>query len=102
MNLAMLLLGPGNLRRSRWYIIFLGTLLLCCGLFIVVDASDTVTLIGLEAFGWVMVVMGLAKMAFSILAIGGGIPSFYVFQGIVFRVRDFRRIQCVVAVSVVV
>ena len=84
MNLAMLLLGPGNLRKSRWYIIFLGAFLLCSGLFIVIDASDTVTLIGLEAFGWVMVVMGLAKMAFSILASGGGMPSFYAIQGIVF------------------
>jgi uncharacterized membrane protein HdeD (DUF308 family) len=84
MNLAMLLLGPGNLRRSRWYIILLGAILLCSGLFIVIDASDTVTLIGLEAFGWVMVVMGLAKMAFSILASGGGMPTLYTVQGIVF------------------
>lgn len=80
----MLLLGPGNLRKSRWYIIFLGAFLISSGLFIVIDASDTVTLIGLEAFGWVMVVMGLAKMAFSILASGGGMPSLYVVQGVVF------------------
>src|SRR5512136_2041934 len=84
MNLAMLLLGPGNLNRSRWYITFMGSLLFAVGLFIVIDASDTVTLISLEAFGWVMVVMGLAKMAFSLLASGGGMPSFFGFQGLVF------------------
>lgn len=84
MNLAMLLLGPGNLQRNRMYIMMLGMLLLSTGLFIVIDASDTVTLITLEAFGWVMVVMGLAKMAFSILASGGGMPSFFGFQGLVF------------------
>ena len=84
MNLAMLLLGPGNLQHSRWYLTALGVLLTAVGLFIVVDASDTVTLISLEAFGWVMVVMGLAKLAISILAGGGGLPSFFGFQGLVF------------------
>jgi uncharacterized membrane protein HdeD (DUF308 family) len=84
MNLAMLLLGPGNLHRSRWYLTALGLLLSGVGLFIVIDASDTVTLISLEAFGWVMVVMGLAKLAFSVLASGGGIPSFFGIQGVVF------------------
>ena len=68
MNLAMLLLGPGNLHHNRWYVTALGAALFMTGLFIIIDASDTVTLIALEAFGWVMVVMGLAKMAFSILA----------------------------------
>jgi len=82
-NLAMLLLGPGDLHKNRWYVTALGTLLLATGLFIVIDASDTVTLIALEAFGWVMVVMGLAKMAFSILTGGGGMPSFFGFQGLV-------------------
>ena len=84
MNLAMLLLGPGNLHRSRWYLTFLGILLSVAGFFIVIDASDTVTLISLEAFGWVMVVMGLAKLAISILAGGGGLPSVFGFQGLVF------------------
>lgn len=86
MNLALLLLGPGNLRRSRWYITALGTLLFLVGLFIVIDASDTVTLISLEAFGWVLAVMGLAKMAFSLLAGGAGMPSFFCLQGLVFVV----------------
>lgn len=84
MNLAMLLLGPGDLHRSRWYVTALGAVLCAVGLFIVIDASDTVTLIALEAFGWVMVVMGLAKMAFSLLAAGGGMPSLFGFQGLVF------------------
>ncbi len=83
MNLAMLLLGPGNLHHNRWYVTALGAALFMTGLFIIIDASDTVTLIALEAFGWVMVVMGLAKMAFSILACGGGMPSFFGFQGLV-------------------
>ncbi len=86
MNLALLLLGPGNLHRSRWYITALGALLFLVGLFIVIDASDTVTLITLEAFGWVMVVMGLAKLAFSLLAGGAGMPTFFCFQGVVFVV----------------
>ena len=84
MNLALLLLGPGNLYRSRWYFTALGSLLTLVGLVIVVDASDKITLISLEAFGWVMVVIGLAKLAFSLLAGGGGTPLFYSFQGIVF------------------
>jgi uncharacterized membrane protein HdeD (DUF308 family) len=84
MNLAMLLLGPGDLHRSRWYVSALGAVLFTTGLFIVIDASDTVTLIAIEAFGWVMVVMGLAKMAFSLLAAGGGMPSFFGLQGLVF------------------
>ena len=84
MNLALLLLGPGNLYRSRWYFTALGSLLTLVGLFIVIDASDKVTLISLEAFGWVMVVIGLAKVAFSLLAGGGGTPVFYSFQGAVF------------------
>ena len=84
MNLAMLLLGPGNLNRSRWYLTALGVLLSFVGLFVVIDASDTVTLVTLEAFGWVMVVIGLAKLAFSILAGGGGMPSFFCVQGLVF------------------
>ncbi len=84
MNLAMLLLGPGDLHRHRWYVTGLGALLFATGLFIIIDASDKVTLIALEAFGWVMVVMGLAKMAFSLLAGGGGMPSLFGFQGLVF------------------
>ncbi len=84
MNLAMLLLGPGNLHRSRWYLTALGFFLFTVGLFIVSDASDTVTVISLEAFGWVMVVMGLAKLAFSLLAGGGGMPSLFAIQGFVF------------------
>ena len=32
MNLAMLLLGPGNLHRSRWYLTFLGGGLILIGL----------------------------------------------------------------------
>ena len=84
MNRALLLLGPGNLYRSRWYFTALGSLLTLVGLVIVVDASDKITLISLEAFGWVMVVIGLAKLAFSLLAGGGGTPLFYSFQGIVF------------------
>jgi uncharacterized membrane protein HdeD (DUF308 family) len=80
----MLLLGPGDLHRHRWYVTALGALLFATGLFIIVDASDTVTLIALEAFGWVMVVMGLAKMAFSLLAGGGGTPTLFGFQGLVF------------------
>jgi|GEM_PF-2651685 len=84
MNLALLLLGPGNLYRSRRYFTALGSLLTLVGLFIAVDASDKVTLISLEAFGWVMVVVGLAKVAFSLLAGGGGTPMFYSFQGAVF------------------
>lgn len=89
MNLAMLLLGPGNLHRSRWYLTFMGILFTLVGVTIVIDASDTVTLITLEAFGWVMVVMGLAKLAFSILASGGGLPSFFGFQGLVFVIIGF-------------
>ena len=84
MNLALLLLGPGNLYKSRWYFTALGSLLTLVGLFIVVDASDKVTLISLEAFGWVLVVIGLAKVAFSLLSGGGGTPMFYSFQGVVF------------------
>jgi uncharacterized membrane protein HdeD (DUF308 family) len=84
MNLAMLLLGPGNLQRSRSCLIALGALLLATGLAIVIDASDTVTVITLEAFGWVMVAMGLFKLALTVLAQSGGLPAFLGFQGLVY------------------
>ncbi len=86
MNLAMLLLGPGNLQKSRRYVTALGLILFLAGLYIVIDASDTITLITLEAFGWVMVALGLAKLALSILAGGAGMPSLFGFQGVVFVV----------------
>jgi uncharacterized membrane protein HdeD (DUF308 family) len=86
MNLALLLLGPGNLYKSRWYVTAMGVMLTLIGLLIVFDPSDTVTLITLEAFGWVMVIIGLAKIAFALLAGGGRMPSFFSFQGIVFIV----------------
>ena len=83
MNLALLLLGPGNLYKSRWYVTAMGSLLTLLGIFIVTDPSDIVTIITLEAFGWVLVTIGLAKLAFTLLAGGGGMPSFFSFQGIV-------------------
>jgi uncharacterized membrane protein HdeD (DUF308 family) len=83
MNIALLLLGPGNLYRGRRYLIALSSVLLLTGVSIIIDASDTVTLITLEAFGWIMVAMGLTKLAFSTLA-GGGMPSVFGFQGLVF------------------
>lgn len=85
MNIALLLLGPGNLRHGRWFLTILGAILFATGLSIVIDASDTVTVITMEGFGWVMVALGLMKLAFSMLA-GGGIPSIFGFQGIVFVV----------------
>ena len=89
MNLALLLLGPDTLYKSRRYFIVIGCLLTLIGLSIVIDASDTVTLISLEAFGWVIVVIGLARMAFSIMSGGGGAPSFYNFQGVLFVILGF-------------
>lgn len=86
MNLALLLLGPGDLNQSRWWVNAMGALLVACGLALVIDASDKVTIISLEAFGWVMVAMGLAKIAFSVLTSGSGIPSYYGFQGFVYVV----------------
>lgn len=83
MNIVLLLFGPGDLHRSRTYLVILSAILLLTGVTIIVDASDTVTLITLEAFGWVMVVMGLAKLAFSMMSGASGLPSLFGFQGIV-------------------
>ncbi len=83
MNLALLLLGPGNLSRGRWCLFILGALLFSVGASIIIDASDTVTVITMEAFGWVMVALGLTKLAFSMLA-GAGMLSVFGFQGLVF------------------
>lgn len=85
MNIALLLLGPGNLRHGRRFLAILGVILLAAGLSIVIDASDTITLITMEGFGWVMVALGLTKLAFTMMA-GGGMPSIFGFQGIVFVV----------------
>lgn len=83
MNILLLLFGPGDLRRSRSYLAMLSVLLLGAGAFIIIDASDTVTLITLEAFGWVMAVIGLAKLAFSMMSGASGLPSLFGFQGII-------------------
>lgn len=84
MGLAWLLLGPGNLRHSRAGLFFTGILLVAGGVLIVADASDTVTQLTLEAFGWVLVAMGLLKLAFSIIGAGGGMAALLGFQGIVY------------------
>jgi uncharacterized membrane protein HdeD (DUF308 family) len=83
-NLAWLLLGPGNLRRSRGYLALLGVVLLVVGVAILLDASDTVTDLTLEACGWLLVAMGLFKLALTVLASGGGTPSLFAVQGVVF------------------
>jgi uncharacterized membrane protein HdeD (DUF308 family) len=86
MNLAWLLLGPGNLRRSRGWLVVMGALLLAAGLAIVIDASDTVTALTLEACGWLLVALGLFKLALTVLASGGGTPSLFGVQGVIFTV----------------
>lgn len=94
MTLAWLLLGPGNLRRSRWYLMTLGALLLLVGLAVVLDASDRdasdlVTRLALEAAGWLTVALGLFKLAFTVLASGGATPSVFGFQGVVYIILGF-------------
>ena len=83
MNLAWLLLGPGNLRRSRCYLALLGALLVLAGVLIVLDASDTVTTLALEACGWVLVALGLFKLALTVLTENGGAPALFGAQGII-------------------
>jgi uncharacterized membrane protein HdeD (DUF308 family) len=89
MGLAWLLLGPGNLRHNRLGLFFLGSVLLLCGILIFVDASDTVTQLTLEAFGWVLVAIGLFKLAFSVIGAGGGMSALLGFQGIVYIVLGY-------------
>jgi uncharacterized membrane protein HdeD (DUF308 family) len=89
MNIMLLLLGPGNLRRSRFCLTALGFFLLAIGAVIIVDASDTVTLITLEGFGWVMVAVGLMKLAFSVASGSAGFTSVFGAQGFVFVILGY-------------
>ncbi len=81
MNIALLLLGPENLRRNRWYLAALGLALVVVGAAIAFEAHETVTLVSLEALGWILVAMGLARIAFSLLA-SGGMPSLLGLHGL--------------------
>ena len=71
MIIALLLLGPGDLRKSRWFLAALGVLLVVTGAVLALHASDIVTEICLEAVGWITVVIGLGRIAFFLLGIGG-------------------------------
>jgi uncharacterized membrane protein HdeD (DUF308 family) len=89
MNIVLLLLGPGNLRRSRFCLAALSCILIATGTVIIVDASDTVTLITIEAFGWVMVAVGLTKLAFSAVSGAVGFTSLFGTHGIVLVVLGY-------------
>ncbi len=89
MGLAWLLLGPGNLQRNRLGLLITGSILLVCGILIVADASDTVTQLTLEAFGWVLVAIGFFKLAFSVMGAGGGMSALLGFQGVVYIVLGY-------------
>ncbi len=66
MILALLLLGPGDIRRSRWFLAALGLVLMVSGWIIPLSSSET-TEVCLEAAGWITVVVGLGRVTFFLL-----------------------------------
>ncbi len=82
MNLLWLLLGPGNLRQGRWALTLLGGLLLLLGLLFFLDSLGMVTELALEAFGYILVVLGLFRTAFAIVGTGSGMPVRFAAQGL--------------------
>jgi uncharacterized membrane protein HdeD (DUF308 family) len=80
-TIALLLLGPGILRRSRWALIALGLALTVLGTAICLQVWDPVTDVALEAFGWLLVVSGLGRLAFSFFS-GGTIHWLLVLRGV--------------------
>ena len=82
MNLLWLLLGPGNLRQGRWALTLLGGLLVLLGLMFFLDSLGMVTELALEAFGYILVVLGLFRTAFAIVGTGGGMPVRFAAQGL--------------------
>lgn len=85
MNIALLLLGPANLHRNRWYLAALGLALMATGAAIGFETHETVTLVSLEAIGWILVAMGLARIAFALLA-GGEMAVLLGLRGLAFVV----------------
>jgi uncharacterized membrane protein HdeD (DUF308 family) len=80
MTLALLLLGPGDLRRSRWFLSALGLSLVAMGGVVALDTWNAVTDICLEAAGWTMVAVGLVRIAFFFLE-GSERPWLLLVQG---------------------
>lgn len=86
MNLILLLLGPGNLRRRRWVLICQGIFLVILGLLILTDWSDALTDLTLLALGYLLLVLGLLKCAFAVLTAGSESSPIFWIQGAVFLV----------------
>ena len=82
MTIALLLLGPGILLRSRWALIALGLALTVLGLAVVAQVWDPVTDVALEAAGWLLVVSGLGRMAFALFS-SGSRPWLLILRGAV-------------------
>ncbi len=80
MTLALLLLGPDILRRSRWLLIALGIALMVTGGAIGLQTMDQVTDVALEAAGWLLVVAGLGRTAFSFFS-SGPTPWLLILRG---------------------
>lgn len=70
MTIALLLLGPGDLRKSRWILAALGVLLVVAGGLVPLYSAEA-TDVCLEAAGWVTVVVGLGRLTFFLLDGGG-------------------------------
>ena len=80
MTIALLLLGPGDLRRSRWFLAVLGLLLVAMGGAVALDTWNAMTEICMEAAGWTMVVIGLVRIAFFFVE-GSERPWLLLVQG---------------------
>lgn len=88
MTLALILLGPANLRRSRWFLAALGVLLVVTGVVVALDTWNAVTEVCLEGAGWITVVIGLGRIAFFLLD-GGARQWLLLVQGAALVVLGF-------------
>jgi uncharacterized membrane protein HdeD (DUF308 family) len=85
-NLILLLLGPGNVRQRRRFLLCQGILLVVLGLLILLDWSDQLTDLTLLAIGYLLLVLGLLKCAFAVLTAGSASAPVFWLQGASFLI----------------
>lgn len=83
LKLALLLIGAGDLGRNWRWLLALGLLVTLSGGAILLDASDHVTLLTLEGFGWVLVIKGLLQITFGVVSHWGAGFLLYAVTGLV-------------------
>ncbi len=83
LKLALLLIGAEDLSRNWRWLLALGLLVFLSGLVIFVDASDHITVLTLEGFGWLIVLKGLLQLSYGFGSQWGAGFLLYAISGLV-------------------